>query len=114
MDSTDSDDGAIREGDPPYYGNGRTADGGAKPPNRPKWRSALYEGVACIIALIGVLMFGFGIFPCVNPIQWRFNFGPEYLPASVISLVASILVLWLAWRFSREGQRLKQEEKERR
>ena len=111
MNSTDSDDDAIREGNPPYHP--RPAHDGAEPPKRSKWSASLYEAVACALALLGVVMFGFGIFPCVNPIQWRFNFGPEYLPASVVSLVASILVMWIAWRLSREGQRLKQEEKER-
>jgi len=112
MDSTDSDDGAIREEEPPLHGEGRSA-GEAKSPRRPTWRTSHYEAAAWVIALIGVVLFGFGIFPCVNPIQWDSNFGPDYLLASMISLVASIGVLWIAWRLSREGQRLKHEEKER-
>jgi hypothetical protein len=73
-------------------------------------RSTIYEIVARVLALGGTLLFGFAIFPLVNPTQWRLNFGADYLPAVVISLVVSVLIMWMAWRLSRKAQQLKQDE----
>src|ERR1051325_11519402 len=100
------DDGAIREGEPPYSSGDRRID---KFENERK-RAAFYRFAARILVLVGLVMFGFGIFPCVNPIQFRLTFGPEYLGDSIISLVASILILWLAWRLSRYAHSLKQQD----
>ena len=114
MDSNNPNDGAIRDGDPPYHASdGRDAERRLVPEKGSKRRSAFYETVACLMALGGVLMFGFGIFPCINPIQFRLDFGPAYLPASLFSLPASILIMWIAWRLSREAQNLKRGEEKK-
>jgi len=113
MGSTSSDDDAIREGEPPYYSSDRSLGEHRALRNVPAWRAALYEVAACIVALIGAAMFGFGIFPFINTIQWRWNYGPAYMPASVFSLFASFIVMWIGWRLSRKGQRLKQGANER-
>jgi hypothetical protein len=73
-------------------------------------RSSVYEAVATVLAFAGVLLFGFGAFPCLNPIQWKFNFGPDYLPASLFSLLGSLPIMWSAWRLSQQGQAIKKEE----
>lgn len=67
------------------------------------------NGAARAMALLGVLMFGFGIFPFANPIQFGFIFGQRYLPASLFSLVGSVPALWIALRLSREAQQKKDE-----
>jgi hypothetical protein len=73
--------------------------------------SQKYEVAAILLALVGVVMFGFGIYPVVNPIQFGLDLGPGYLPASLFSLVGSIVVLWIALRLSRESQRIEAIEK---
>jgi predicted Co/Zn/Cd cation transporter (cation efflux family) len=73
-------------------------------------RSSIYEIEALVLALVGVLMFGFGIFPFINSTQFGFAFGSGYRPASVFSVPASMVVMWIAWRLSQEAQRLKKEE----
>src|SRR4051794_22368543 len=73
-------------------------------------KRSLYEGAAWVLALGGALMLGFGLFPCLNPIQWRVNLGPRYLPASLFSFAASFPIMWIAWRLSRQAQALQDEE----
>ncbi len=78
---------------------------------RQKWRAALYEILACVLAFVGILLFGFGIFPWINPLQFRLSLGSHYLLPSMFSLPASVVIMWIALRMSREGQHLKQGEK---
>ena len=73
-------------------------------------RSTIYGLAALTLAFVGVSMFGFGIFPVVNPIQFEMTVGWGNRPASIFSFLASIVVLWIALRWSGEAQRLTQEE----
>jgi hypothetical protein len=50
-----------------------------------RW-SILYEVAALLLALTGIVAFGFAVFPILNPTQCRFVFGPEYLPVSLFCL----------------------------
>jgi hypothetical protein len=69
-------------------------------------RSGVYESVASTLALGGVLMLGFGMFPCLNP-MW---FDQGYLLASLFSFVSSFPILWIAWRLSRQAHAIRKEE----
>lgn len=67
-------------------------------------QSAILEALAGLMAILGALMFVFGLFPRLNPIQWRLIFGPAYLTTSMASLVASIPVMALAWWLSQRSR----------
>ena len=69
--------------------------------------AVLCEVAGVAIACCGVLLFGFGVFPLVNPIQWRLNVGDAYLMASRGSLAASLIAMSIGWRLSCVAQRAK-------
>jgi hypothetical protein len=73
-------------------------------------RSSVYESIASLLALLGAVLFGFGLCPVLNPIQFRMNLGPAFLPAMIFCLPASLMLMWIAFRLSRQAQRLKESE----
>ena len=72
--------------------------------------SAKFESIASVIALVVVLVFGFDIFPILNPIQYGFIFGEQLIPVSLLCLPVSLFIMWKALRLTREAQRLKHAE----
>jgi hypothetical protein len=73
--------------------------------DRPGASALLYEVSGAILGCVGVVLFGFGLFPSINPIQWRHNIGDAYLIASRVSLVASVAAMSIGWWLSRTTQR---------
>src|SRR3954469_862230 len=56
-------------------------------------RSTIYEAVAVSLGLCGAIVFGFGIFPHVNPVQFKLSFGPKYYAASIACITVSIVMM---------------------
>jgi len=85
----------------------RPSDAETGCPNPSARFAVLCEIAGVAIACGGVVLFGFGVFPLVNPIQWRLNVGDAYLTASRGSLAASLIAMSIGWRLSCLVQRAK-------
>jgi hypothetical protein len=74
-------------------------------------KASSYESLASCLAFAGVLVFGFAIFPLVNPVQWELNWGREYAVPAYVCAVLGPLTMYLAWCLSRWAQSRQMKEK---
>lgn len=77
-------------------------------------KSAPYETVAAISAMLGAILLVFTYYPVINPIQYRLDNDKESASPSryIFGTPASILILSGSWFFNLKARRLKRDEKD--
>jgi hypothetical protein len=73
-------------------------------------RSTIYEVTGALLAFCGALVFGFGIYPHVNPMQFKLDLGPSYYAASLACIPTSLIMMAIGLLLSKQAQRIKRDE----
>ncbi|HWY74569.1 MAG TPA: hypothetical protein VN281_03075 [Verrucomicrobiae bacterium] len=77
-------------------------------------KSLLYEILAAVTAMVGVVLLVFTDYPIINPIQYGIDNHRETAPVSrfILGIPVSLVILSVAWYFNRRAQKLKRNEED--
>lgn len=76
----------------------------------PSTPSKDYETAASGLALVGAFTLVFGLFPFLNPTQFKFMLGQKWLFRCYLCIPISLLFIAFGLVLTRKAQRLKKEE----
>jgi len=76
-------------------------------------KSVVFEIMATVSAMVGVVLLVFTYYPVINPIQYRIDNHRETPPVSrfIVGTPFSLLILSGAWYLNCKARKLKQEKK---